>query len=110
MLLLLACGAWAGTVAVLLWRAVRQYGFYEVLGPDSVPLAAEDAPWVWVIIPARNEAHNLPRCIRGLLAQDYPADRWQVVVVDDGSTDGTADVVGQFARSDPRVRLLESRP
>ncbi|MDB5358162.1 MAG: glycosyltransferase [Phycisphaerales bacterium] len=104
MLLLLACGAWAGTVAVLLWRAVRQYGFYEVLGPDAL---LEQTPRVAVVIPARNEAHNLPRCLKGLLAQDYPADRWQITVVDDGSTDGTADVVQQFAQSDPRVRLLE---
>jgi chlorobactene glucosyltransferase len=110
MLLFLLCAGWACTVAVLLVRAVRQYGFYEVLRPADAGIGVEDAPRVAVIIPARNEAHNLPRCLRGVLTQDYPDDRWQAIVVDDSSTDGTPAVAQGIAQGDARVRVLESRP
>jgi cellulose synthase/poly-beta-1,6-N-acetylglucosamine synthase-like glycosyltransferase len=57
---------------------------------------------VSVIVPAYNEAANIASTVRSLLGNDYP---WiEVVVVDDGSTDGTADVVARLDR--PGVRLL----
>jgi hopene-associated glycosyltransferase HpnB len=51
----------------------------------------EDWPWVYAIIPARNEADLLPITLRSLLTQDYPG-RLTVILVDDHSTDGTANV------------------
>jgi dolichol-phosphate mannosyltransferase len=56
-----------------------------------------------VVIPTYNEASNLPALIPGVLAQG-PLD---VLVVDDGSPDGTADVVRAFMAKDSRVHLLE---
>jgi GT2 family glycosyltransferase len=44
-----------------------------------------------VIVPARNAAATLPRALEALAAQDYPGD-WEVIVVDDGSTDATAEL------------------
>src|SRR2546426_919083 len=52
-------------------------------------------PLVSVIIPARNEARNVERCVRSLLATTYSPI--QVIVVDDRSTDGTASIVAQAA-------------
>ena len=49
-------------------------------------------PSVAVVIPAYNAAAYLPRSLGCVARLDYPADRLQVVVVDDGSTDGTAEV------------------
>jgi cellulose synthase/poly-beta-1,6-N-acetylglucosamine synthase-like glycosyltransferase len=60
------------------------------------------APPLSVVIPAYNEERNIGRCLEALLAAGYPGDRLDVLVVDDGSTDGTPDVV----RSYPGVRLL----
>ncbi len=60
---------------------------------------------VTVIIPAYNRAAALDACLSTLAAQDYPAGSWDVIVVDDGSSDGTADVVGDRARMMP-VRCL----
>jgi hypothetical protein len=59
-------------------------------------------PSLSVIIPARNEAENLRRLLPSLLMQDYP--HFEVVVYDDGSEDGTGDVVRSF--DDPCVRCL----
>ena len=50
-------------------------------------------PFVSVVIAARNEAGYIGDCLKGLAGQSYPADRYEVLVVDDGSTDGTAQIV-----------------
>ena len=63
---------------------------------------------VSVLIPARNEARNIRRCLRSLLAQDYPL--FEVLVLDDGSIDATADIVAEMAREDVRLRLVYGRP
>lgn len=42
-----------------------------------------------VVVAARNEAHNIGPCLQSLLAQDYPADHFEIIVVDDHSTDPT---------------------
>lgn len=58
------------------------------------------SPLVSVVLPTRNRASLLPRAIGTVLAQRYP--NWELLVVDDGSTDGTADVLA--ACDDPRIR------
>ena len=62
-------------------------------------------PEVAVVVPAHNEARVIERTLRCLLASDYPA--FAVIVVDDGSTDGTADVVRRAFAGEPRIRLLQ---
>jgi hypothetical protein len=62
---------------------------------------------VTVVLPVRNEAEQVGGCLAALLDQ-RGVDDLTVVVVDDGSTDGTADVVR--TRADPRVRLIASGP
>lgn len=61
-------------------------------------------PSVSVLIAAYNEAANIGRKIRETLQLDYPADKLEVLVVSDGSTDKTDEIV--TACDDPRVRLL----
>jgi cellulose synthase/poly-beta-1,6-N-acetylglucosamine synthase-like glycosyltransferase len=65
----------------------------------AAPQEAEDdeLPGISIVIATRNEAPRLPRRIRNLLSADYPADRRQIIVVSDGSTDGTSRVVAPFA-------------
>jgi biofilm PGA synthesis N-glycosyltransferase PgaC len=53
----------------------------------------EELPTVSVIVPAHNEAAVIDRCLNSVKAQDYPHDKLEIIVVDDGSTDGTADKV-----------------
>jgi chlorobactene glucosyltransferase len=101
--------AWLAVVAWLMLRAVNQRGLLPRLAPASAPVSGKP-PQVTLIVPARNEAENIGRCLRSLLAQDYPADRLRVVVVDDHSTDDTAAIVRSIAASEPHVRLLTSPP
>ncbi|MEX2291925.1 MAG: glycosyltransferase [Mycobacteriales bacterium] len=73
-----------------------------------VPAATATATRVSVLLPVRDEAGRLEPCLRALLAQR--GVDLEVVVLDDGSTDGTACVVRRVAEGDPRVRLLTGRP
>ena len=72
---------------------------------DSAP---ESAPLVSVIVPARNEAHNIERCVRSILATNYP--NLELVVVDDESTDGTHEVTERAMAGDPRARVVKNSP
>jgi biofilm PGA synthesis N-glycosyltransferase PgaC len=62
-------------------------------------------PTVSAVMVVRNEEAIVARKLENLLALDYPADKLDVVVVSDGSTDGTAEILEQFARG-RRVRTL----
>ncbi|MDE2902203.1 MAG: glycosyltransferase [Chloroflexota bacterium] len=85
------------------WLLVGRGWFWrtEVQLPASSPGASQTRwPSVTVIVPARNEARLLPSTLPALLRQDYPGCL-RIVVVDDSSTDGTADVArGLGARAD----------
>lgn len=72
---------------------------------DAPPI---NAPLVTVIVPARNEAHNIARCVSAILASTYP--RLELVVVDDGSADGTAEIARKAAAGDSRARVVMNSP
>jgi glycosyltransferase involved in cell wall biosynthesis len=57
-----------------------------------------------VLVPSFNRAHTISQTLESLLAQTY--DEWECLVVDDGSTDDSLEVVRRFAESDSRIRLL----
>jgi len=81
---------------------------------NSVSLDSEagtqpaDAPRVSVIVPARNEARNIVKCVRSVLTTSYPD--CEVIVVDDHSTDGTGDLARDLAASDRRLRVVANTP
>ncbi len=65
-----------------------------------------DAPLVSVLVPARNEARCIERCVRSLLAQNWP--NLEVIVLDDCSEDGTGEILRSFA--DSRLRVIGGAP
>src|SRR5438876_11512286 len=71
----------------------------------SIP---ENPPLVTVIVPARNEAHNIARCVTSILSTNYP--QLEVLVVDDSSSDDTADIARKAAASDRRLRVVRNAP
>lgn len=65
-------------------------------------------PSVTVLIAAYNEKNDIEYTVRNKLDQDYPKDRLEIMVISDGSTDGTDEIVSNI--NDLRVRLLRQNP
>ena len=76
--------------------------------PNLSDVPPVDGTPVSVIIPARNESATIATVLRSVLASRYHP--FEVIVVDDRSSDDTAAIVARFAVDDPRVRLLPGRP
>jgi poly-beta-1,6-N-acetyl-D-glucosamine synthase len=70
------------------------------------PLPDDELPFVSVVVAAYCEERVIERTLAALLALDYP--RYEVVIVDDGSTDRTVEILRPYA-ADGRIRLLEKR-
>jgi chlorobactene glucosyltransferase len=94
---------WLIAVVWLILRAWRQRDALRSLLP--VPASGE-TPSVAVIVPARDEAVNIARCLAGLSAQAGSGLR--ILVVDDQSTDATAAIAAASAERDPRIRPLRA--
>ena len=75
-----------------------------------VPVVSDagEEPRVSIVVPARNEAANIERCLRSLAAQSHRA--CEIIVVDDRSSDATWQIIERFARSEPRVRAVAGEP
>ena len=84
------------------WRAAER---------DDGPQPAEPATWppVAVVVPARDEADVIARSIGSLLAQDYPGGL-RIILMDDGSSDGTAEVAAEAAAKLGRADILTVKP
>jgi glycosyltransferase involved in cell wall biosynthesis len=62
-------------------------------------------PYFSIVLATFNRAHLLPRALRSVLNQDF--QDWELIVVDDGSTDESLSCVESFARKEPRIRLVK---
>jgi GT2 family glycosyltransferase len=63
-----------------------------------------------VIVPTHNRSHFLSGLLQSLAAQDYPADRWELVIVDDGSSDGTREFLRAYQGPCPANTSVISQP
>ncbi|MBK7296878.1 MAG: glycosyltransferase family 2 protein [Flavobacteriales bacterium] len=70
---------------------------------DPVSFARSEAPLVSVIIPSYNKRDYIVDTIASVQAQTY--GNWELLVVDDVSTDGTVDLIREIAKSDPRISV-----
>lgn len=66
-----------------------------------------DTPFISVVMPVRNEARFIARSLRSVLAQDYPLDRFEVIVADGMSNDDTREVISRVS-SAANVRLIDN--
>lgn len=60
-----------------------------------------------IIVPARNESANLPDLLVSLVSLDYPLGLWELIVVDDHSTDDTACIVSDFGNAYPNIQVIK---
>jgi len=74
---------------------------------DQYP-AAKEFPRLSVLVPARNEERNIEACVTSLLAQEYPD--FEIIVLDDHSTDGTRQILNRLVRTGDRLAVLDGAP
>ncbi|MDA0710676.1 MAG: glycosyltransferase [bacterium] len=92
-------------VSTLLYIAVA-LSFWRGLFKPFTPVQDGVKPFLSVVIAARDEEDYIADCLQSLVAQTYPSDRFEVLVVDDDSSDATAQIVETFAHTYPHIRLL----
>lgn len=95
--------------ALLFFMGYRYYSRIRRSGPFMPKVPDSDLPGVSVLVPCHNEELVIEDTIKALLALHYPAERLQILIVDDGSSDRTAEIVSQFV-SDPRLTLVQVPP
>lgn len=71
-------------------------------------MGEERREFVSIIVPVRNEEKYLANCLQAILEQDYPSDRFEVLVVDGLSIDRTPEVAAQFSARCSNIRLLKN--
>lgn len=93
-------------LTLLLWLALTTDWLLGVLRTPKLGLPADlaDYPKVSVVIPALNEAHTIGAALTSVLAQDYPD--FEVVALNDRSTDGTGGVLEGLRDANPRLRVV----
>lgn len=95
----------------ILFQPARPWDFQPV-GDDGEARKLVGWPEVCVLVPARNEAESLPKTLPALLKQDYPGT-YRVILIDDRSSDGTAEVARKLAEelgASERLTVLEGKP
>ncbi len=100
------------TIIVL---GVGAYQQYLLRGWAQLPrvagwAAGRPAPFVCIIVPARDEQRAVGACLRALMQQSYPPDRYQIIALDDNSSDHTISLLTTLAREDARLTVLNGGP
>jgi chlorobactene glucosyltransferase len=105
MLLYIALGYLLATTGILLLNKRD----FKPLQPTPRHYFHEQAPEVSICIPARNEANSIERCVRSAVDQQYP--NHQVYVLDDGSTDGTSEILSGLSQTlNGKLTVLSGQP
>lgn len=65
-------------------------------------------PFVSILVPARNEEHNIGSILGSLLKQDYP--EYEVIVLNDSSEDTTGEIINEISKEFPRLKILNGKP
>lgn len=94
----------AALIVMALTAILNVFTFPKLTAPRS----RGNRGTVYVLIPARDEAAVIGETVRGLLAQDIP--KLQIILLDDNSSDGTADIALEAAAGDPRLRVIIGLP
>lgn len=89
----------------LLYMGVAFWFFMGLYRPYTPP-KSPCQPFISVVIAARNEADYITHCLQSLAQQTYPTEHFEVLIVNDDSTDQTAEIVATFTNKHPHFKLL----
>ncbi|MCF7809385.1 glycosyltransferase [bacterium] len=73
-------------------------------------VSSASLPSVSVLVAARNEEQNILKCLKALSEQNYPSDLREYIIINDNSTDRTAEIIEEFINTTPGFRLLQAEP
>ncbi len=88
--------------SLLIW----QYRLWFLRLPEFTPVSDEGTTRFSIIIPARNEEKNIADCLRSVLQQQYPVHLYEVIVINDHSTDATEVIVRSLQQKHKNLQLL----
>ncbi|MBC8382423.1 MAG: glycosyltransferase [Candidatus Cloacimonetes bacterium] len=90
---------------LLLYYLIYLGIFYRGMG-RKYTAAMNAKPFVSVVVAARNEESTIPQLLTSLINQDYPEDKYEIIIADDGSDDNTARIVKDFQKKSDNLILL----
>jgi chlorobactene glucosyltransferase len=94
-------------ILALYFIVLASMNVFDMRSHTAAPECA-GGPMVSVLVPMRNEEGNIMNCIGSLLNQDY--GNYEILVIDDNSTDGTLAVLRRMARENRRLRIFSGAP
>ncbi|MCX7879441.1 MAG: glycosyltransferase [Ignavibacteria bacterium] len=81
-------------------------GFFRENKRTKNPEPPVELPFVSVIVPARNEEANIEQCIRSLKELDYPSNKFEIIAVNDRSTDNTRSILESLQKDTPNLKIV----
>lgn len=104
MLISMVC-IWA-LMAINVFLSVGGFLYYHQCSKTDGHVPIDEYPFVSIMVPAHNESVVIRRTVRALLNFDYPHDRYEIIVINDNSTDDTANVLKQIQAANPSRNLI----
>ncbi len=89
-------------IIIILYYWIKSEEYIKI--PGFVPQR-----FYWIVIPARNEAKNIRKCLTALNQQEFPANHWSAVVVDDDSQDETAAIAASFSQKLIQLKAVDNQ-
>jgi len=87
----------------IIFSALREW---KRLPQWNIPPDFQPQTFISILIPARNEAANIKACVQSILHQNYPAHLFELIIINDHSTDNTADIILELQKLHKNITLL----
>ncbi|MBE2188828.1 MAG: glycosyltransferase [Desulfobulbaceae bacterium] len=94
-------------VVYFLRSAIMFAGSLKSKQIQNIKLSQEFTPFVSVIVPSRNEENNIETCIHSLMETDYPIDKFEIIAVNDRSTDKTGEILRRLLQLYSNLKIVE---
>ncbi len=94
-------------VVYFLRSAIMFAGSIKSKQNQNIKADSDYLPFVSVIVPSRNEENNIETCIHSLMQTNYPHDRFEIVAVNDRSTDTTGEILNRLSKVYTNLKIVE---
>lgn len=95
-------------ISAILIFSIRTIFFYKGLKKTrSFNISFDEHPYISILVPARNEEHNLEACVNSILNLNYPKEKFELIIINDRSTDKTEEIAKRFADKHSNIKLVK---